>query len=368
MDLTPPSLNSSPAPPQQLFKSPPSPPETCCPSEGSTRDYSSPALLSRAYNISSAYNSIEPFSVSPALHQQETFLRPGDVMSHPGWIPHDDMVAGSPSTSSSSTVPNILPAGYDPFAAYESCLPASFPTQDSYPPPHSNYPPLSHGSSSEVGIPSHIRSMASRSSLEHVHDPSGARIKVESPVAYAPTLGSPHYPNSGSVHAPRGLEASMHQNFHPYYGGVAAPAWTKQQYDASQLYVNPQAPVPDPGQDRQPAKAARTRRQPRKHTTKEEANFQCEIEGCGKFFSRSYNYKSHLETHDEKREYPFPCPVDGCTKKFVRKTDLQRHHQSVHMKERNHKCDFCGRLFARKDTLRRFVYFNVFIRNETKPL
>ncbi|TDZ22973.1 hypothetical protein Cob_v004097 [Colletotrichum orbiculare MAFF 240422] len=25
------------------------------------------------------------------------------------------------------------------------------------------------------------------------------------------------------------------------------------------------------------------------------------------------------------------------------------------MKERNHKCDFCGRLFARKDTLRRHM-------------
>ena len=108
-----------------------------------------------------------------------------------------------------------------------------------------------------------------------------------------------------------------------------------------------------------PASAApnstRTRRAPRKHTTKEEANFQCTVEGCGKFFSRSYNYKSHLETHDDQREYPFPCLVSGCNKKFVRKTDLQRHHQSVHVKERNHRCDYCGRLFARKDTLRRSV-------------
>ncbi|KJZ78882.1 hypothetical protein HIM_01655 [Hirsutella minnesotensis 3608] len=100
---------------------------------------------------------------------------------------------------------------------------------------------------------------------------------------------------------------------------------------------------------------ARARRVPRKHTTKEEANFQCSVQGCGKFFSRSYNYKSHMETHDEQREYPFPCLIGGCSKKFVRKTDLQRHHQSVHKKERNHGCDFCGRLFARKDTLRRHM-------------
>ncbi|KAG7150040.1 Zinc finger protein PLAG1 like [Verticillium longisporum] len=62
-----------------------------------------------------------------------------------------------------------------------------------------------------------------------------------------------------------------------------------------------------------------------------------------------------METHDDKREYPFPCQIGDCNKRFVRKTDLQRHHQSVHTKERNHKCDYCSRLFARKDTLRRHM-------------
>lgn len=99
----------------------------------------------------------------------------------------------------------------------------------------------------------------------------------------------------------------------------------------------------------------RSRRTMRRLTTREEANFQCDFEGCGKLFSRSYNFKSHMETHDEKREYPFPCLETGCSKQFVRKTDLQRHHQSVHIKERNYKCDYCGRLFARKDTLRRHM-------------
>ena len=106
--------------------------------------------------------------------------------------------------------------------------------------------------------------------------------------------------------------------------------------------------------DRQQIKAQqRSQRKQRKLTSKEEANFQCEVKGCGKLFSRSYNFKAHMETHDEKREYPFPCTVPDCTKKFVRKTDLHRHNQSVHMKERNHGCDYCGRMFSRKDTLRR---------------
>lgn len=97
------------------------------------------------------------------------------------------------------------------------------------------------------------------------------------------------------------------------------------------------------------------RRVPRKLTTKQDAHFECSVEGCGKLFSRSYNYKAHLETHREKRDYPFHCQVQDCTKRFVRKTDFRRHHQSVHMKERNHKCGYCGRGFSRRDTLGRYA-------------
>jgi uncharacterized Zn-finger protein len=46
--------------------------------------------------------------------------------------------------------------------------------------------------------------------------------------------------------------------------------------------------------------------------------------------------------------------MKDCSKKFVRKTDLQRHHQSSHMKQRNHRCSYCSRYFARKDALRRY--------------
>ncbi|KAE8453490.1 hypothetical protein EG329_010351 [Mollisiaceae sp. DMI_Dod_QoI] len=104
---------------------------------------------------------------------------------------------------------------------------------------------------------------------------------------------------------------------------------------------------------RRPNGVPRTRT--RRLTSKEDANFQCHVKGCGKLFGRSYNFKAHMETHDASREYPFPCPVTDCNKKFVRKTDLQRHHQSVHMKQRNHRCDYCSRFFARKDTLRRHM-------------
>ncbi|TQS32546.1 hypothetical protein Golomagni_07135 [Golovinomyces magnicellulatus] len=62
--------------------------------------------------------------------------------------------------------------------------------------------------------------------------------------------------------------------------------------------------------------------------------------------------KLHLK---DKEDHYFSCPIDDCRKKFARKTDLERHNKSVHIKERNHECTYCGRLFARKDTLRRHM-------------
>lgn len=87
--------------------------------------------------------------------------------------------------------------------------------------------------------------------------------------------------------------------------------------------------------------------------TNPEATYDCPVDGCNKIFNRSYNYRAHMETHSANRVYPFDCPVENCDKRFRRKTDLQRHHVSVHEKQRDHQCGFCGRFFSRKDTLRR---------------
>lgn len=69
----------------------------------------------------------------------------------------------------------------------------------------------------------------------------------------------------------------------------------------------------------------------RQRTTPEEATHECRV--CGKLFKRSYNWKSHMETHNPERKYPHPCTAmvgnTPCTKKFQRKTDLDRHNDSV---------------------------------------
>lgn len=69
----------------------------------------------------------------------------------------------------------------------------------------------------------------------------------------------------------------------------------------------------------------------RQRTTPEEATHECRV--CGKLFKRSYNWKSHMETHNPERKYPHPCTAmvgnSPCTKRFQRKTDLDRHNDSV---------------------------------------
>lgn len=79
-----------------------------------------------------------------------------------------------------------------------------------------------------------------------------------------------------------------------------------------------------------PTSVTRTKKK-RQRTTPEEATHECRV--CGKLFKRSYNYKSHMETHNPERKYPHPCMAmigtTQCTKKFQRKTDLDRHNDSV---------------------------------------
>jgi hypothetical protein len=187
------------------------------------------------------------------------------------------------------------------------------------------------------------------------------RIKVEDSEDYGQEIESGHYPSLPPIHAGFGAD-NGYSSTGLGYCSDGQSSWQTSDYQphlesgnynqtgtgSSSGYTH-NSPSPHRSAD------VRAHRAPRRLTRPEEANFRCEVKGCNKLFSRSYNYKAHMETHDEKRQYPFPCTIADCTKKFVRKTDLQRHHQSVHLKERSHKCDYCSRLFARKDTLRRYV-------------
>lgn len=51
----------------------------------------------------------------------------------------------------------------------------------------------------------------------------------------------------------------------------------------------------------------------------------------------------------------FPC--SQCQRVYGRKSDLNRHHNSVHMRQWSHQCPsaLCGKTFARKDVWKRHI-------------
>ncbi|KAI1076485.1 hypothetical protein F5B20DRAFT_318197 [Whalleya microplaca] len=341
MDLSPPSLTRSPV----------SPSNTNCSGSPLLDHYPSPDLVDPVYKITSLYE--QSCAVMSSNMDSENSLPPLDVMTSAEW-------SGTAAIHSSSVsgAPNILSADYDPFANYEPSLhhPYSHEIYASHPGQPSL---LSNANSATPRSPD----PSSRHSFTYPQSVSPIpRIKMESAPDYSSGTELSHYPSPRSAHA---LPVEPHSygstaGSSGYLSDVPSGTWSKSEYpplESDQYYPGPSSSGNSPIlQDRRRLGVPRAqRRQPRKLTTKEEANFQCEVKGCGKLFSRSYNFKAHMETHDEKREYPFPCTVPDCNKKFVRKTDLQRHNQSVHMKEKNHRCDYCGRMFARKDTLRRHM-------------
>jgi hypothetical protein len=271
----------------------------------------------------------------------------------------------------SQSTPNILSAEYDPFAPFQSEMASSYDSNHLYT-ARSTGTSLPATSPTPSCINSHRSSFSSAPASETYSHPDpystafNPRIKLEDSLEWPSD-------NNGSllITGPQTdcSILSTSTSTSPFNGCLDASFFQLQQQQQEQMtwskmdglgnnYSNPTVSVFGGATQQLPqprrlfSNIARTRT-PRKMTTREDANFQCKAKGCGKLFSRSYNFKAHMETHDAGRVYPFPCPLPDCTKKFVRKTDLQRHHQSVHMKERNFQCDFCGRFFARKDTLRR---------------
>lgn len=307
--------------------------------------YPSPVLLGQPHRLSEGETSY-PRPGSFCSPMSGSGLEPGE----PSWRT-PVMMAASPSSASS-----VIANSYDSFSDFESLIPPPYESGPS--PAASSHGPVAPSSPDPQGIAKLIHSPSPFPSLPDGSfdcQPLGSarqdRLRPHTPGLF-PNEEIPRRRPS------RPIQTALVSDQASYFAGP-----TEFLNDSRQLpWLGRFASGPHGESISEEtmsliygskSRSDRPRKAPRRLTTKEDANFQCEVKGCGKLFSRSYNFKAHMETHDEKREYPFPCLEKGCTKKFVRKTDLHRHHQSVHTKERHHKCDYCGRLFARKDTLRR---------------
>ncbi|OIW28039.1 hypothetical protein CONLIGDRAFT_459829 [Coniochaeta ligniaria NRRL 30616] len=347
------------SPPPSLTRSPSSSSITYCASERSSLDYPSPPdLADQHYRLSSIYGSDQRCSMTPPMDSDPSLPPLGDLCQ-PEWTGSTLL---HPS-SSGAAMPSILSSNYDTYEGYDSVLPPPY-GHDIYQAHHSqshnvhSSTPPPTGAISRSPDPS-LRSTVSYTSASSLPGSLTPRIKMEHGIDYGQGLEVSRHPSPRSLHTTYATDSGSYTGSTSGYLSDGQSSWRTSDFQSSvelgQYYDGTATSSPFTQDTRRPYRVARPRRTPRRLTTREEANFQCEVKGCGKLFSRSYNFKAHMETHDDKREYPFPCLADDCNKKFVRKTDLQRHHQSVHMKERNHKCDYCGRLFARKDTLRRHM-------------
>lgn len=352
MDLMPP-----------LVPSPSCTPKTYCRSESSITDCPSPDLVGQHYSINSIYDlGLSCSMASPYDTGASSLSRLDHQDVQPEWK-WNPAVALHPSlTTSRESVSSNTHADYDPYPSYDGTF--SHYTYPSGPLPISRspaplstskmataYPPIGVSSSSRT--PRQLQRDHANHGYSHAVEGSQYPSSSIAHASYPPTINDPSISSQmRHMAGPTGSSGVLDDS---------ASDWHKaDRYvtDSDHLQQHPDVGSHSAGllsmtHDAQAGGGTRPRRAPRKLTTKDDANFECGVEGCGKLFSRSYNYKAHMETHREKRDYPFPCQVSDCTKKFVRKTDLRRHHQSVHMKERNYKCEYCGRGFSRRDTLGR---------------
>ncbi|KAL8673014.1 MAG: hypothetical protein Q9168_002537 [Polycauliona sp. 1 TL-2023] len=291
----------------------------------------------------------QPPPQQSSVHQLPPSPQPSDGWSHSSMMEHDFPQSTQP--------PDIFSAAYDPFSGFSASPNTGMMSGSSSEAPGLVYchsPP-------STNLPSH------RSSVSSSYTPSEGYSQHGSDFTYTPRVkiedASEWYPTAGNEHA-------LQRNFttqclSPYSAGVSPVT-------GDNVYRN--AEWPKPGgpaypidlhhseDQRMPAvgaapmlPSANRIKKKRQRTTPEEATHECRV--CGKLFKRSYNWKSHMETHNPDRKYPHPCTATvgdtPCAKKFQRKTDLDRHYDSVHLKARNHKCNLCGNRFARRDTLRR---------------
>ena len=325
MNLTPQSLRSPVSPYDQQSKQPFSSPRVCYTSSpqshcASLRNAPSRGLGIFGCSIPSSQNAVHPLPPSP---------QPSDSWSHSSVMDQD--------YRQSSQHPDIFSSAFDPFSGFSTSSNTGMNLVNSPEAPGLDYcqtPPSSN-------MQSHRSSISSSYAPSDSYSQSGSdfmctpKVKVEDASEWYPSAGNDQvlqralsarelssYPNS--ISPVNAQAADLYRSPPDGWSKSSVPTYT------TELHGSPDCRLPRFDPHPILASVARTKKK-RQRTTPEEATHECRV--CGKLFKRSYNWKSHMETHNPERKYPHPCTAmienTPCTKKFQRKTDLDRHYDSV---------------------------------------
>ena len=247
--------------------------------------------------------------------------QPSDSWSHSSMMEQD-----FPQTSQP---PDIFSAAFDPFSGYSASANTGMMATHSPEAPGLVFcqtPP-------STNMPSHRSSISSSYSpseafSQHGNEYYTPKVKVEESSEWYPSAGNdqvlqPSLTTQGLSHYSNGV-SPINGPTEEYYKNQ--PTGYPTEYN-TMIGEDPRSKF-----DAAPVLPSVNRiKKKRQRTTPEEATHECRV--CGKLFKRSYNWKSHLETHNPERKYPHPCTAmvgsTPCTKKFQRKTDLDRHYDSV---------------------------------------
>ena len=75
----------------------------------------------------------------------------------------------------------------------------------------------------------------------------------------------------------------------------------------------------------------------------------CKAEGCLKTFKSKIESKMHYNRVHGNMERKFPCT--DCDKRFYQTCDLKAHIKGVHLKIKDHICQYCQKSYSQKPNL-----------------